>query len=142
MPTKSLYGTLFYEPAERSEDSVRISHAAESRCVWKQYDVWTMDTYTDYFEGPAEIAKALLQFEVFQQYPENVRELLAVLRNGLWTFGANSVPTFGGATPADVREVVSWDETNVLCGTTIANLQVVTRGEWQSLCDRESGWFE
>jgi hypothetical protein len=40
-----------------------------------------------------------------------------------------SLPTFGGAPPADTRRVWSWDSEHVLVGRSLADASIVSRGE-------------
>ena len=42
----------------------------------------------------------------------------------------DNLPTFGGDEPKDTLEVWSWDETRLLVGTCLADLEIVDRAEW------------
>lgn len=44
-----------------------------------------------------------------------------------WT----SLPTFGGATPADTHGIWSWDETRLLVGESQNEIDLVPRAEWE-----------
>lgn len=60
--------------------------------------------------------------------PEDLLGLLALMRDRKirdWT----DLPTFGGAEPEDTSEVWSWDETNLIVGSSPGGLSIVLRAE-------------
>ena len=57
---------------------------------------------------------------------DDLGDLLAVLRD-YQPNDLDDLPTFGGVEPKDTLEVWSWDETRLLVGTCLADLEIVAR---------------
>ncbi len=49
--------------------------------------------------------------------------------HGQWS---SSLPTFGGAEPADTSAIWSWDITRLLVGTHANDLEIVSREYWDN----------
>lgn len=140
VPTEHLRSIEFYQtPAELlSEKSIRIIHAGISDYLWLEQREWC---YCDEEYGPDSVAKSLANSDAFTKYPESVKDLFQLLKNGLWALTEVPLLSFGEARFDDFGEVLSWDGTNVLVGTSLGNIEIVSIDEWKRITNNEKTWF-
>ncbi|WP_105103042.1 hypothetical protein [Microbulbifer pacificus] len=137
--TESLRYSIFYQSGPNlSKNAIQIAHVDYLAYLWKDGGEWCLD---DELYQPLEIARKLVEAPLLKMIPENVKELENLLVNGFWGFGYN-LPKFDGGRPDDICEVLSWDSSNILIGTKLENISVVSRPEWDCLTNNENHWFE
>lgn len=137
--TESLRYSIFYQSGPNlSKNAIEISHAGYWAYLWKDEGEWCLD---DDFYKLLEIAQELADAPLLKMIPENVKELESLLVSGLWQFSCD-LPKYDGCAPDDVGEVLSWDSTNILTGTKLENISVISRSEWSRLTNNENHWFE
>ena len=134
--SKSLQYSIFYQtPPKMSQYSIAILNHKYDAYLWTDCDGWCFD---DLLYDLKDISKELSSPHVFEMIPQNVRELKSLIDEGYWLFLPDNLPTFDGNPPVDLREVLSWDPVNVLVGTSVQNMEIVTRKEWDNICKRET----
>ena len=136
--TEKLRNSVFYQtPAEwMSEKHINIDSGRFY--LWVEQGEWCLN---DECFGIASISDKLDQSEILHRDPDSVRDLKELILAGYWEFSAKELPIFSGPKPCDLDEVLSWDEINILMGTTKENMNVVTRTEWDSIISRERDWL-
>jgi hypothetical protein len=72
--------------------------------------------------------------------PEDVREILYLLGKESWSFSL-LLPYLSQKIPTDLDEIVSWDDDYLITGTTLENISLVSRDEWEEIKKRER-WYE
>ena len=138
--TKSLQYQVYYQSSPKmSKNSIVIVNNNYDAYLWVDCDGWCLD---DSFNNVDEIASKLCKVPAFENIPESVRELKSLIVEGHWLYREGGFPVFGGEPPSDMREVLSWDSSDVLVGTNKENIEVMPRLEWQKLCERENSWFK
>lgn len=138
--TETLRYSEFYQSGpDLSKFAIEVSGPEYCEYIWRDSKEWVM---ADQFYEPAEIAKKMCKAPVFNQTPESVKDLNLLLRAGYWKFIPEMFPKFGGNPPGDQLEVVSWDFQNLLIGTKLENIGLVSREEWDNILTREKHWFE
>lgn len=136
--TRRIQYTVYYqEPPGISETTIKIKNIGYEGHIWKDGDGWCLD---DTYWGADRISEELVKCFIVTNYPENVKELKALLEGGFWSLCPN-LPCFGGQLPEDINEVISWDRRFVLVGTKLDNLSITSRDDWDELCKREQNWF-
>lgn len=137
--TERLRYSIFYQSGpDLSKNSIQISHVGYWAYLWKDGGEWCLD---DEHYKALEIAQELVEAPLLKMIPENVKDLGSLLVKGFWRFGYN-LPKFDGGAPDDLGEVLSWDGSNILIGTKLENISVVSRAEWNRLTNNENHWFE
>ncbi len=118
--------------------AIEIVEGEQNTYLWMDDGSWCLD---DQFRSSAKIAKSMANSSMFNCVPENIRELNLLLTEKHWRFSTEDLPIFGGVPPADAREVLSYDDNYILAGTNLDTLSVLSRKEWDDLCQRENTWF-
>ncbi|RJG48384.1 hypothetical protein [Motilimonas pumila] len=137
--TESLRYSIFYQSGSKlSKNAIEISHMDYCAYLWKDEGGWCLD---DDFYKPRDIAKELADAPLLKMIPENVKDLEKLLVKGMWVFSHN-LPKYDGSAPDDIGEVLSWDSSNILTGTKLENISVISRSEWSRLTNNENHWFE
>lgn len=137
--TEDLRYSVFYQSGPNlSKNAIQISHVDYWSYLWKDDDEWCLDgdLYTS-----LEIARELAETPLLKMIPENVKELENLLVKGFWGL-SNNLPKYDGGAPDDIEEVLSWDGSNILTGTKLENISVVSRAEWNRLTNNEKHWFD
>jgi hypothetical protein len=136
--TEKLRNSIFYQtpPNWMSDKSIAIDSGRFY--LWLEQDKWCLN---DEHYDVASISDELAQSEMLHRDPDTVRDLVELIVANNWKFSSERLPKFGGPKPNDLIEVLSWDERNILTGTTKENMSIVTRAEWTSIVSRESDWF-
>jgi hypothetical protein len=116
-----------------------ITHTNYDAYLWTDCDGWCLD---DSLFNVDKIAIELANAPLFNKVPENVKELENLLLENIWCFEPGKLPSFKANRPQDDFEVLSWDNEYVLTGTSLENLTVLRREEWDKLCHRENNWFK
>ena len=138
--TESLRYSVFYQSSNKlSKHALYIHQLNYHKHLWTDQFEWNLED--DYFDID-EIAQELVNIPAVLSIPENTKDLLKLIKNGLWSLSTDNLPSFNPNPPEDTDEVLSWDDTHVLIGKTKENLEVVTRKYWDELCKRESHWFK
>ncbi|MDC0435153.1 hypothetical protein OAM69_05880 [bacterium] len=138
--TETLRGVEFYQTgSDLSKYALQISGPMYCRYLWRDTGDWVL---SDEFYTPTKIAEDICKAPIFNEVPENVNELRKMLKRGSWSYEPEKLPNYGGATPADLGDVLSWDHNNILVGTELKNTEVVSRDEWKNIVSRESSWFK
>ena len=138
--TESLRYSVFYQGSpDMSENSIMISNVEYEAYLWIDSNKWCLD---DDLYKVNEIAHQLSEAPLFNNIPENIRELEYLLKGKYWKFSTENLPCFGGEKPNDENEVLSWDKKYILAGTSLNNLAIIPRDEWNRLCNNESNWFK
>ncbi len=135
--TKDVVNSWDWDSNIYSEDAIKVYQGEDSYFIWKEDTNWYLDDY--YHCTNHDISIKLSEFKVLQ-IPANVFEIQKLITNGLWKFDKNNIPKLSEIEPDDVEEVISWDDQHVLIGTTVENLEVVSREEWVKIMQREK-WF-
>ena len=137
--TKSIQHTVYYqEPPGISDETIEITNTAYDGHIWKDDDGWCLD---DRYWGVDRISQELAKCFLYTNYPENVKELKVLLEGRFWNL-CQTLPNFGGKTPEDMNEVLSWDEQYILVGTKLDNIAIMSKADWEELCQRENNWFK
>lgn len=137
--TESLRYSHFYQSGPRlSKHAVSISGPGYASFIWRDEPYWSLD---DDCSNPSEIAHQLAGAPLFSQYPENVKDLEYLLKQGIWLYSPKDFPVFSDSAPLDKDEVLSWDDKHVLIGTQYDNMAIVTRAEWDKITFHEKNWF-
>ncbi len=132
------YG-YFYEKLDGISDKIMtIIHEEYDAFLWFDSDGWCLNNLIDNID---EIVEILVNIPIFNKIPENVNQLKWLIDNKYWKLDENNMPSFSKKDILDDNEVLSWDELNILTGTNMYNMEVLTRKEWKSLCKREESWF-
>ncbi len=138
--TEKLRYSEFYQAGpELSKYAIEIKGIEYCEYLWRDTGEWV---FADEYYKPSDIAEQICKAGLFVSAPENVNDLRLLLAQGRWRYSSAEFPKFDGAEPADLLEVLSWDSKNVMVGTKLENIEVVSREEWIKLVIRESGWLE
>ncbi len=138
--TEELRYSEFYQTGpDLSEFAIEIKGSKYCEYLWKDLGDWVL---ADEFYTPAEIAEQVCNAPIFTQMPENVKELKWLLSEGCWRFMPEDLPKFGGITPEDSLEIISWDNQYLLVGTQLENIEMVSRDEWDRIRTRETYWLK
>lgn len=129
----------FYQIEPTSVYAIQVEHFDYKAFLWIERDEWCLD---DGYFSIDRIAKELAKAEMFGRIPENVKELYQLLMDEYWSFKPVQFPVFDGLEPKDMDEVLSYDSNYVLAGKVLENIEVITRQDWDRLCDNEKHWFE
>ena len=132
------YVEFYQTGSDLSKCALEISGPMYCRYLWRDTGDWVL---SDEFYTPTKIAEEICKAPIFNEVPENVNELRKMLKQGSWSYETEKLPNYGGGTPADLGDVLSWDLNNVLVGTELKNVEVVSREEWKNIVSRESSWF-
>lgn len=135
--TEALRYSEFYQSGpELSRHAIEIRGIEYCEYIWRDTGEWVL---ADEYYNAEAIVQVICRAELFTQVPENVNDLMLLLRWRRWQFASQQLPNFGGLKPKDSLEVLSWDSNNLLVGTNIDNIEVVSRDEWDKLLARETG---
>ncbi|WP_020405311.1 hypothetical protein [Hahella ganghwensis] len=136
--TESIRYSVYYQSCpSMSEQALMITNVGYDAYLWMEDGGWVLDD--DYY-STVEIAKALAETPLLNKIPENIRELKKLLDDGYWVFSPEQFPKFNDQPPCDTTEVLSWDDNYILTGTKSENMAIMTRNDWDKLCDREANW--
>ena len=127
----------YYDPETQSAEAIVLKQNSEFQFLFREEDHWNLN---DEVRDNEEIAREILTWSALRD-PQTVREVMDLIKNGFWRFDAQQIPKLSGEPPVDLREVISWDDKCVLTGTTIQNMDVITREEWQRIVAREH-WYD
>ena len=120
-----------------SVDAIVINQGfGEARVIWREGDEWSL---SDRYTGHLVIAKQLSKWPSLEM-PEDVREILYLLGKESWSFSL-LLPYLSQKIPTDLDEIVSWDDDYLITGTTLENISLVSRDEWEEIKKRER-WYE
>lgn len=136
--TEKLRNSIFYQTPPNWMSYKSIAIDSGRFYLWLEQDKWCLN---DEHYDVASISDELAQSEMLHRDPDTVRDLVELIVANNWKFSSERLPKFGGPKPNDLIEVLSWDERNILTGTTKENMSIVTRAEWTSIVSRESDWF-
>ena len=137
---ESLRYSVFYQSGpEVSNYAIEIKGPKYCEYIWRDTGVWVL---ADEFFTPENIAENICKADLFTQMPESVRDLRFLLAHGYWGFIPEELPKFSGGRPRDSLEVLSWDMDYLLVGTTLENVDVVSRVEWDNISSREINWIQ
>ncbi len=129
----------FYQLDKKISDKVlHIKQKGFGAYLWHETRGWCIDDESNDIEF---ISEQLVSTPFLDNEPKSVKELYDLIKGEIWIFNKNLFPSFGGSCPKDRIEVLSWDLKNLLIGTNIDNMAVVSREEWDKLCEREKGWL-
>ena len=136
--TEKLRNNVFYQtPIEwMSEKYIDIDSGNFN--LWVERDEWCLND--EHFDITL-ISNSLAQSEILHRDPDSVRDLMELILGGHWEFSCKELPKFSVCIPNDLGEVLSWDERNILIGTTKENMSMVSRDEWGSIISREKDWY-
>jgi hypothetical protein len=132
-----LYNVFYEEDETRSEMSIEVLNINLECYVWQEGKDWCLN---DDIYGAKNISDKIVEGFIFNNYPENVFDLYRLLNDGYWIFAPKGLPVFHDDAPADSEEVISWDKDNVLEGTDLSNMSIMTRKKWKELTDRDNKW--
>lgn len=133
------YSVYYQEPINMSSQTISITHKGYNVYLWMDSEGWCLD---DSFYGYNEISISLANAPLFDKIPENVKELRPLMLDEYWEFKINEMPFYTGIKPTDSEEVLSWDDRYLLVGTNIENITLVSREDWDRLCNNECHWFK
>lgn len=122
-----------------SDEVLHIKQKGFSAYLWCETLGWCIDDESNDIKF---ISDRLVSTPFLDNEPRSVKELYDLLKGGIWSFNKDLFPNFAGNRPNDDIEVLSWDLKNVLIGTHIDNITVVSREEWDRLCEREIDWLK
>ena len=129
----------FYQLDPNISDKVlHIKQKGFSAYLWYETRGWCIDDESNNIEF---ISEQLVSTPFLENEPKSVKELYDLIKGEIWSFNKGLLPNFGGNRPKDHNEVLSWDFKNLLVGTHSDNIAVVSRDEWDRLCERENGWL-
>ena len=128
----------FYQISPDYSETIEITEGNQNTYLWMDDGSWCLD---DGFWNNSKIAQAMANSPMFNSVPENIRELYSLLNEKKWRFSSEELPVFGGRAPGDAREVLSYDENYILAGTNLDTISVISRKDWDDLCQRENNWF-
>ena len=138
--TEKLRYTEFYQAGpELSKHAIEIKGPKYCEYIWRDTGEWVL---ADEFYTAKEISAEICNSKLFTQVPETVKDLMFLLTQGYWKFVTVGLPKFGGVKPEDSLEVLSWDTQNLLVGTKLENIEILSREEWNNLAARETNWLQ
>lgn len=138
--TEKLRYSEFYQAGpELSKFAIEIKGPKYCEYIWRDTGEWVL---ADEFYTAKDISVAIGKANLFTQVPETVKDLMLLLTQGFWKFIPGELPKYGGAEPEDTLEVLSWDAKNLLVGTKLENIEVISREEWDNLSARETSWLQ
>ena len=130
----------FYQLDPNISDKVlHIKQKGFGAYLWYETPGWCIDDESNDIEL---ISEQLVSTPFLENEPRSVKELRDLIKGDIWSFNKDLLPNFGGSSPKDNLEVLSWDLKNLLVGTHIDNITVISRDEWDKLCEREKGWLK
>jgi len=138
--TESLRYSVFYQSGNNlSKHAIVILHNNYENYLW--FDGGELYFNDDNLYSD-DIAKCLASIPTLVSYPETVKDLYWLIKSDLWNFSLHRFPKFNDKPPEDIDEVLSWDETHLMIGNSINNIEIVTREYWDKLCFKEKNWFK
>ncbi len=135
--TQDHIASYYWDINRHSAYTVAIRQGNRLAPIWREDDGWSLN---DEYFSVDQISASLSNWPSLV-YPRNVKAIKEHLDSGNWAFDLKCIPVLDSKPPADLVEVISWDAKNILVGTTLKNLAVLTREEWSRMGNRER-WFE
>ncbi|QDU12558.1 hypothetical protein CA11_03370 [Gimesia maris] len=135
---KTIHHMEFYyhDPVTQSEKAIVFKQANEFQYLFRELNHWNLN---DEISENEEIARQLIAWSALSE-PKTIREIMFLIRAGFWKFDPKQIPKLSGTPPADLEELISWDEKSVLTGTNIQNMDVISREAWSRIVAREQ-WY-
>ncbi|QDT40278.1 hypothetical protein Pan241w_03340 [Gimesia alba] len=134
--TKNNIDPWYYDTEFQSDYSIVLQQASESKYLFREFNYWNLD---DDVKENEEIVNQILSWSATRK-PKNVREIMGLIKDGFWRFDTQTIPKLSAQCPADIQELISWDEKCVLTGTNMQNMDVITREQWKQVAEREQ-WY-